>query len=128
MRDFREEWIYLFFSIFCRNIMRYFEEQTCLATSRNIVKRIILACLILLEEYMALVRLLVVSTVIDNKTKESVGTSVGFINSPFSKPSKRVFKNMPCEGYTMKVITLDTHVQKHFDKFVEEGATVVVFK
>ena len=77
---------------------------------------------------MALVRLLVVSTVIDNKTKESVGTSVGFINSPFSKPSKRVFKNMPCEGYTMKVITLDTHVQKHFDKFVDQGATVVVFK
>ena len=75
---------------------------------------------------MALVRLLVVSTVIDDKTKESIGTSIGFVNSPFGKSSKRVFKNMPCKGYTMKVITLDTHVQKHFEKFVEQGASVVV--
>ena len=76
---------------------------------------------------MALVRLLVVSTVIDDKTKESIGTSIGFVNSPFfGKSSKRVFKNMPCKGYTMKVIMIDTHVQKHFEKFVEQGASVVV--
>ena len=74
---------------------------------------------------MAIIRLLVVSKLVDNRTAEVIHTSVGIIHRPNGKAFERTFKNNPVKGYSLKVKVYDTYIQKRFQDYVEQGAQVL---
>lgn len=74
---------------------------------------------------MAIVRLLVVSKLIDDRTKEVIHTSVGVIHRPNGKAFKRTFKDNPVKGYSLKVKVYDTFVQKRLQEYAEQGAQLL---
>lgn len=74
---------------------------------------------------MAIIRLLVVSDVIDNRTKEVIHTSVGVIHRPNGKAFKRTYKNNPVKGYSLKVKVYDTCIQKRLQEYIEQGAQLL---
>ena len=74
---------------------------------------------------MAIIRLLVVSELVCERTKEVIHTSVGVIHRPNGKPFKRTYKNNPVKGYSLKVKVYDTYVQKRLNEYVEQGAQLL---
>ena len=74
---------------------------------------------------MAVFRLLVVSNLIDDRTKEVIHTSVGIIHRPNGKAFKRTFKDNPVKGYSLKVKVYDTFVQKRLQEYTEQGAQLL---
>lgn len=74
---------------------------------------------------MAIIRLLVVSDVIDNRTKEVIHTSVGVIHRPNGKAFKRTYKGNPVKGYSLNIEVHDTFVQKRLQEYIEQGAHVI---
>lgn len=74
---------------------------------------------------MAIVRLLVVSKLIDDRTKEVIHTSVGVIHRPNGKAFKRTFKDNPVKGYSLKVKVYDAFVQKRLQEYAEQGAQLL---
>ncbi len=74
---------------------------------------------------MAIIRLLVVCTVIDNRTKEVIHTSVGIIHRPNGKSFKRTHKNNPVKGYSLNIEVHDTFVQKRLNEYIEQGAQLL---
>ena len=74
---------------------------------------------------MAILRLLVRSELIDNRTKEVIHTSVGIIHRPNGKAFKRTFKDNPVKGYSLKVKVYDTFVQKRLDEYLSNGAQLL---
>lgn len=74
---------------------------------------------------MAIIRLLVVSDVIDNCTKEVIHTSVGVIHRPNGKAFKRTYKNNPVKGYSLKVKVYDTFIGHRLQEYIEQGAQLL---
>lgn len=74
---------------------------------------------------MAIIRLLVVSKLVDNRTKEVIHTSVGIIHRPNGKAFKRTYKNNPVKGYSLNIEVHDTFVQKRLQEYIEQGAQLL---
>ena len=74
---------------------------------------------------MAIFRLLVVSELMDNRTKEVIHTSVGVIHRQGGKAFKRTYKNNPVKGYSLRVEVHDTFVQKRLQEYIEQGAQLL---
>ena len=75
---------------------------------------------------MAIIRLLVVSKLVDNRTKEVIHVSIGIIHRANGKSFDRTFKNNPVKGYSLKVKVYDTYIQKRLQDHVEQGAQVLI--
>ena len=74
---------------------------------------------------MAIIRLLVVSDLVDDRTKEVIHTSVGIILRSNGKAFKRTFKGYPVKGYSLNVEVHDTFIQKRLQEYTEQGAKLL---
>lgn len=77
---------------------------------------------------MALLRLLVVSNVIDKTTNEVIGTSCGLVTKPTGETTETILVDTPVPGYDIHVEIHDTYVSQKFDELVAQGADILKFK
>lgn len=74
---------------------------------------------------MAMIRLLIVSQLVDNRTNETIHTAIRITHAPKGREFDHTFKDNPVEGYSLKIKIYDTYVQKRMDEYLANGAQLL---